>query len=148
MLQFDIRLAFTSGSTTTTDVAGGFAAIEARITSGLREIIAHAAKRLHEEADREASLPKSGIHHPGQPNRSSAPGEAPAKQTGNLLASITDQFARDGLEVTVGPTVDYAVYLHHGLGGNPDNARPIMTGPLKTVGEEVTASIIALVRGS
>lgn len=31
---------------------------------------------------------KSGIHHPGLPNRSSAPGEPPATQSGELLRHV------------------------------------------------------------
>ena len=90
--------------------------------------------------------PKTGVQYPGMPNQSSAPGEAPSIQTGGLLASIQDHFSADGLSVTVGPTVDYAVYLHEGLGGK-DNARPIMEEPLEIVSAEVFKQVLMLCKG-
>lgn len=44
----------------------------------------------------------SGIHHPGLPNRSSRPGEYPARQTGDLQNSIAARAAGD-LKAEFGP---------------------------------------------
>lgn len=59
---------------------------------------------------------KSGIHHPGLPNRSSAPGEFPANQSGDLRGSIDSRV--NGINsVTIGSNVYYSKYLLGTPGG-------------------------------
>ncbi len=53
--------------------------------------------------------PHSGIHYPRMPNRSSAPGEFPATQSGRLLGG-TKQETRAN-EVEVGSTAAHARFL-------------------------------------
>lgn len=55
---------------------------------------------------------KSGIHHPGLPRRSSAPGEYPANQRGALRSSISSVVGSD--EMTVGSNVFYSIFLRGG----------------------------------
>lgn len=56
--------------------------------------------------------PKSGVKYPSLPNRSSAPGEYPANQTGKLMSSVTTQ--QQGLNFLIGYTVDYGRFLELG----------------------------------
>jgi hypothetical protein len=94
-----------------------------RIVNGLREIIIEGAKLAEERAREDALSPKTGIYHLDLPNRSSAPGEVPAFQSGTLLESFQKRFSPSGLSVTVGPTVDYAFYLADGAGRLGGKAR-------------------------
>lgn len=59
---------------------------------------------------------KSGVHWPGAKNPSSAPGEAPAVQTGALVSSI--QYEKNGSQWLVGvpksSTAPYAIFLEYG----------------------------------
>lgn len=59
------------------------------------------------------SPPKTGRKYPELPNRSSAPGEAPANQSGKLAGSGGYK-VRNHLEMTVGEEVEYAKYLEDG----------------------------------
>ncbi len=43
---------------------------------------------LERSMNNQASIPKSGIKYKNLPNRSSAPFESPAKQSGNLHSKI------------------------------------------------------------
>lgn len=55
---------------------------------------------------------KSGIHHPGMPRRSSAPGEFPANQSGKLRGSIRSE--SNTKRATAGSNVFYARFLREG----------------------------------
>jgi hypothetical protein len=55
---------------------------------------------------------KSGIHHPGLPKRSSAPGEYPANQSGKLRASISSTSSAERMDI--GSSVFYAKFLREG----------------------------------
>jgi hypothetical protein len=59
------------------------------------------------------SPPKTGIHYPDLPNRSSAPGEAPANQSGDLAKSV-DYIVRSPYEMTVGEEMEYGKFLEDG----------------------------------
>jgi hypothetical protein len=61
--------------------------------------------------------PGTGRHYPGQPNRSSAPGEPPARQTGRLRAHVPVRMIRHPKKVTmriIYTWVKYAPYLEFG----------------------------------
>jgi HK97 gp10 family phage protein len=57
--------------------------------------------------------PRRGRFYSGAQTRSSAPGEAPAVQTGNLVRSIASDKPR-ALTRDVGTNVKYGVYLEFG----------------------------------
>jgi hypothetical protein len=63
---------------------GGRARLHAILNGALERASREAKDVLRENL----SQPGSGIHHPGQPNRSSAAGEYPAEQSGKLRDSI------------------------------------------------------------
>lgn len=121
-------------------------AIRERIIVGLIGLVERAAHELREEATADSMRPKTGEWWANLPNRSSAPGESPARQSGNLINSIYGYFSDDLLSVTMGPTVDYAVYLHEGLKG-PGSERPIMEGAASVVYERFEQRVRALVNG-
>lgn len=118
---------------------------EAQIRANIRRAVIRAADKLETEAEADALLPKSGIQYPGMPRQSSAPGEAPAKQSGKLLESIRKNFSEGGLTTTIGPTVEYAQYLRDGLGGS-ENARPILEPALGRVAPGFIEQIMRIVK--
>lgn len=61
---------------------------EARLLAQLRAKINRGAANAADQLKGDLSRAGSGIHWPGNPNRSSAPGEYPARQTGELADSI------------------------------------------------------------
>ena len=58
------------------------------------------------------AAPKSGVHYPGLPRRSSRAGEYPANQGGALRDSISSE--SNAKEATVGSNVHYSIYLREG----------------------------------
>lgn len=62
--------------------------IQEKITSGLMRVSKEYAYKVRDETRRMMDEPKSGIQYPRLPRRSSAPGEAPASQSGRLQRSI------------------------------------------------------------
>jgi phage gpG-like protein len=69
----------------------------------------------HEAEDRfriGLARPKSGIHYPGLPRRSSRAGEFPANQFGPLRDSISSDVT--STSATVGSNVHYSIYLRMG----------------------------------
>ena len=72
-------------------------ALTARALKGAQAGAAVLADKLSQEG--------SGIHHPGLPNRSSRPGEYPARQTGDLQNSIAAREAGT-LRAEFGPLND------------------------------------------
>lgn len=78
------------------------------------------------------SPPKSGITYKrgGRTHQASAPGEAPANDLGNLVASIRQEFEPEHLRGFVAVTAPYAAALEYGalrtaVGGNWElEARP------------------------
>lgn len=57
--------------------------------------------------------PKTGIHHKGLPNRSSAVGEYPARQSGNLESKM-GYITQGNSRAFVGNRASYAGYLENG----------------------------------
>ena len=62
-----------------------------------------------------------------------------AVDTGNLLASVDARFGPDGLTASVGPTVDYAEYVHDGTYRMAP--RPFATNAARIVGPNFEAAI-------
>jgi hypothetical protein len=87
----------------------------------VRSVVGDYAKRIRDRMADSMREPKSGIHHPGLPNRSSAIGEAPAVQSGDLINSLKIRHNRSGIgwsaEIGSFGEVEYAAYL------DPDMAR-------------------------
>lgn len=69
----------------------GWAELHRRLTARALKGAEAGAEVLRDKLSQEGS----GRHHGGQPNRSSAPGEYPALQTGDLRDSIAAQEAGD-----------------------------------------------------
>lgn len=73
------------------------------------------AEMVREEAIRSmVQDPKSGVHYRGNPNRSSAPGESPARQTGALIASIEVFADAPRLAARVNAGSDHAAAMEFG----------------------------------
>jgi len=64
---------------------------------------------------------------PNRTHQASAPGEAPATDTGALVSSV--YFTRDGLSATVGSRLAYAYYLEFGTRELEDGTRTIKPRP-------------------
>jgi HK97 gp10 family phage protein len=91
------------------------AEIEARIRAGAMAGVTSGAQLVHDEAVRTMMHdPKSGRHYPGNPNRSSAPGESPAKQKGRLIADIENRQDVPRLAVVVNAGAHYSAALEFG----------------------------------
>jgi hypothetical protein len=91
-----------------------------RLTQASHEAISAIQRVITEVAlkiDREAKLliargPKTGRQY-GK-HQASAPGEAPATNTGRLIQSILWQLGHQGISAEVGSPLDYASYLETG----------------------------------
>lgn len=97
------------------------ATIEGKLARGLN-VRAEALRSEHYGA-LERSQEGSGVHYPGNPRRSSAPGEPPARQSGRLqeATAVLSRATPDRLEATVGPrpqpfrrTAPYPEFLEFG----------------------------------
>jgi hypothetical protein len=84
-----------------------------KVLEAVKPVTEKHANLIVESARASMAEGKSGIHHRGLPNRSSAPGEAPANQSGALSASLTAK-AEDranGARYRVGTGLWYGNYL-------------------------------------
>lgn len=79
-----------------------------RLTRGL----ADAGQVVVDEVRRTIREPKSGVHWPGFPNRSSAPGETPAHQFGGLNNGLVVDANESRADVT--SYAPYSAYLEYG----------------------------------
>lgn len=105
-------------------VSAQFAACAQRINEGLRDELYSRAVQVTKEL-RNAELEvlsgsRSGIKYKSLPNRSSAPGEPPAAQSGKLRQEWDDETIREGNGVSatmisrIRSTTEYATYLENG----------------------------------
>lgn len=89
---------------------------------------------------------------PRVPHQASAPGEPPARDTGRLAASVSASTAHlpDGAELSVGSSLDYAVYTEFGTGPSLFRQsyvaprpwmRPTMAGSHDLINDEVSSGI-------
>lgn len=83
----------------------------------------------------------SGIHHFNLPNRSSAPGEPPSNQSGELSRSISGFVVEEEFTAVCYAGTFYSNDLE--FGGSKTEARPFMSPML----EEIRADASDLVRG-
>lgn len=72
------------------------------------------AERVRETAIASMLTSKGGRHYPGNPRRSSAPGEAPARQTGRLAGGIDIRAEVADLKAVVNAGTAYAAALEFG----------------------------------
>lgn len=102
-------------------VKAAVATIEGKLARGLNVRAEALRSEIYDVLERNQW--GSGIHYPGNPRRSSAPGEPPARQTGRLQESIAvlSRAQPDRLEATVGPrpqaftrSAPYPVFLEFG----------------------------------
>ena len=88
----------------------------ADIKSELREVLRKAGVNIEREVvNMLISPPKTALIYPlkGALHRSSAPGEAPANRTGNLIQSLYS-VVKSANELEIGETARYAGYLEDG----------------------------------
>lgn len=127
------------------------AAIEARIRAGAMAGVINGANMVQEEAIRTMTQDaKTGKHYRGNPNRSSAPGESPARQTGRLIGGI-DVFAEPArLAARVNASTSYAAGLEFGT--EKVAPRPFMRPSLakmrQAIEDEVRAHVGAALSGT
>lgn len=88
--------------------------------------LARRATRMTTRIKRDLSKPGTGRTYGRRRHRASAPGQAPAVDTGRLRASIANELGRDGrgLFARIGTNVDYAPHLE--LGTSKMAARPFL----------------------
>jgi len=82
------------------------------IEAVIRNIKYTIGNNIRKEYENSGEYTKNGIKYPNLPNRSSAPYESPAKQTGNLHSKIDVKLYNGG--VMVGSNVSYLKYLELG----------------------------------
>ena len=97
---------------TITVVSNLFGAIKAQLKQDLADIVQDTAMGIEADWKWRMSEPKSGIVYKrkGRTHQASAPGEAPAMDTGNYANSIQVHRISD-MEAEVGTSVDYAAIL-------------------------------------
>lgn len=108
--------------------------VPAKAERGLRRAVARAALRVEGEAKESIQRGvKTGrlyrTYNKKKLHRASAPGEAPATDTGTLVSRLSHQISSGGLEAVVGSDVDYGSYLEFGTRGMA--ARPFLRPALK-----------------
>lgn len=110
-----------------------------RLTRGL----ADAGQVVVDEVRRTIREPKSGIHWPSLPNRSSAPGETPAYQFGRLDGGLVV----DAYEymATVTSYAPYSAYLEYGTVKMAP--RPFMRVSLAVKYDDVVSVIAGAISG-
>lgn len=116
------------------------------VTAVLRQAVMRGVVAATEEVRNEAvrliqSGPKTGRVY-GR-HQASAPGEAPASDTGRLVNSITTAFDDVKLTGTVAANTDYAEYLEYGTATM--EPRPFLRPALTAKREQVTALITAAI---
>src|SRR5262245_7162584 len=101
------------------------------VAASLRQAVMRAVIRGTEEVRNEAirlvqSPPKTGRIYTrrGVEHQASAPGEAPATDTGRLVNSITTEYDEQNLSGKVSANTEYAEYLEYGTARM--DARPFM----------------------
>ena len=106
------------------EVIINLSAFNASVTRQVEPIMVAALNEVTRIIAEQAEAPKSGRIYRGR-RRASAPGESPARQTGELIASITKpQVAKSGNSVVgqIRITAPHAIKLQRGIGIAP---RPI-----------------------
>lgn len=90
-------------------------AVRARVAAGAFRGVVRGTERVHDLATRKLMEgPKTGKKWPGLPNQSSAVGEAPATQSGDLQRSGMTQYDEASLTGTARWTAAHALPLEKG----------------------------------
>jgi HK97 gp10 family phage protein len=115
-----------------------------RIRRGIMVGVHDGAEIVRTESIRSMAMEtKSGRHYRGNPRRSSAPGEPPARQTGFLIATLDIVDEPDRLAARVNAGADYAAALEFGT--QKMAPRPFLRAALinkqKEVEDTINASI-------
>jgi HK97 gp10 family phage protein len=119
--------------------------IRARIEHGAGDVVEWAKHRIENSAKDSLLEGKSGVQYPRLPNRSSAPGEAPANQFGGLSAGIVGKMISP-LRARVSSGAFYAGYLEYGT--SKMGARPHMEPALRKTEPEFISRIISMIQGA
>jgi hypothetical protein len=120
---------------------------------GLRGLIRTFADLIEQRVRLSMKLSKTGrpyIRPGGDVHVASAPGEAPAVDTGALISSIQTQFGMGGLEAEVGVfggLGKYPYYLEHGTPAGRMAARPYMKPAFDAYEAKFCAAVSAMVGG-
>jgi hypothetical protein len=106
----------------TTIVFNNLPGIVAKVEAALEGVIKESAENIREDVHREMNKPKHGRFYVigGKPHTASAPGEAPAVFTGDLIASIKEK--KVGKLTWIVPAEGKQALWEYGLYGFP--ARP------------------------
>lgn len=116
------------------------AALEARIRAAAMGGVIDGAEQVRDEAIRSMTQdPKSGRKHSGLPNRSSAPGESPARQSGNLINQIALREDVSRLAVVINSGAAYAAALEFGT--ETMAPRPVMRPSLAKMVPEIEQAV-------
>lgn len=118
--------------------------VMAKVRQGAMRGIMRGTERVHDLGTRKImDPPKTGKHHRGLPNRSSAPGESPATQSGRLQQSGSTRYDEPTLTGTAAWTTDYAMPLEVGTEHIEPRpyARPSLAESVDGITEDVSDEI-------
>ena len=124
-------------------VIGQLRKLNTQLEPDFREIIKGGAQKIRGEAIKSIqSGSKSGIvyekYNPRRSHRASAPGEAPASDTGNLVSKImVKQLTKD--KVAVESNADYSAYLEYGT--SRMQPRPFMLPAFEKSKDPITKAV-------
>lgn len=123
-----------SGATTADSITRLFDRIPERAERSVRAVVRATALRVEGSAkDSIQRGPKSGrvyrTHNKRRPHQASAPGQAPATDTGTLVSRIFHEVEAGGMQASVASDVDYAAYLE--LGTRHMAPRPYLAPALR-----------------
>ena len=113
------------------------------INKSVKRAVIESALLVETEAKRSIQRgPKSGkiYKRGGVTHQASAPGEAPATDTGVLVGSVSHRVKRDGFEAEVGTNVKYGAHLEFGT--SKMAARPWLQPALEANRDKITKRII------
>lgn len=110
----------------------------------IEERVEASCKALVEEIQQSLDKPGTGRVYKTRwgEHRASAPGDTPARNTGELQRSITYEVRRDGDEVygVIGSSVDYAIHLEFGTSRMA--ARPFLRPALENNKDKILKSFV------
>lgn len=114
------------------------------IMQDLRKVVAKSALKVTGEAKKKiANPPKTGrvYKRRWKDHQASAPGEAPAGDSGDLANSIRTNLSLDGLGAAIGSELDYADILELGSTGGKIEARPFLSPSLMELEDQINNDI-------
>jgi HK97 gp10 family phage protein len=123
--------------------------IMARARQGALIGVMNGAEMVRTEAIRTmTSEAKTGRKYPGLPNRSSAPGESPARQSGRLIAGIDIRPEPAALRAVVNASTAYAAALEFGTQKMAPRPfmRPALAAKKAEIEREISARVAEAIR--